>query len=108
MRSRSMSADTRTRPMASAKGFGPESVILNSIFQIDPQALEQVFQALEQRGLRTPVSNLVGFAQFLGQVATRVNTIETTVSTSYTDLATSGPTLTGLADGNYFVFHGCR
>jgi hypothetical protein len=40
-------------------------------------------------------------------VAPSINTAEGTSSTSYTDLATVGPVLTGLADGTYVVLFGC-
>lgn len=48
-----------------------------------------------------PVSQLIGFTGFTVQVATRVNTSETTTSATFTDLATTGPQLTGLPDGQY-------
>lgn len=53
-----------------------------------------------------PISQVFGFTQFTATPATSILTAETTVSTTYTDLATVGPTLTGLADGNYAIFFG--
>ena len=82
--------------------------VVSSVYNFTPQALEELAGWFEQRGLRTPISQIVGFKQFLGQTSTSVLTIETTTSTLYGDLATVGPTVSGLADGNYLVFHGCR
>jgi hypothetical protein len=88
--------------------YGPPKVVLSDIYQITPDALEQIALYIEQRGLRTPVSNIVGFQQFAAINATPVLTIESTASTTYTDLATTGPTLTGIANGNFLVLFGCR
>lgn len=54
-----------------------------------------------------PVSQLIGFSGFTVKVATRVNTSETTTSATFTDLATVGPQLTGLADGQYMFVAAC-
>ena len=52
------------------------------------------------------ISQVFGFEQFTAQSATPVLTEETTASVTYTDLATAGPTLTGLPDGQYVIFFG--
>jgi len=55
-----MSVDTRMRQMASAK-FGPPDEVVQSIFNVNPEALEQIAQFIEQRGLRIPVGQVVGY-----------------------------------------------
>jgi hypothetical protein len=87
--------------------FGPPPIVVDSIFNLHPEALEQICQYVEQRGLRTPVSQVVGFTQFVGHPATDVLTEESTSSTTYGDLATVGPSLNNLGDGKYLLFFGC-
>lgn len=55
-----------------------------------------------------PVSQMLGFVQTRAYVADPVPTQESTASSSYVQLSTVGPKLTGLADGSYVVFHGCE
>jgi hypothetical protein len=88
--------------------FGPPREVITSIYQMSPEALEQLAQWIETRGIRTPASQISGFQQFLAQSAPSVLTIESTTVTTYGDLATVGPSLTGLSDGNYIVLFGCR
>lgn len=58
-------------------------------------------------GLQIPVSQLSGFTSFAAQSnVVGTGATETTTSTSYTNLATVGPTLTGLPDGLYVVLFG--
>ena len=52
-------------------------------------------------GLQIPVSQLSGFSTFTAQFAPIIATVETTTSTSYVNLTTTGPQLTGLPDGQY-------
>lgn len=52
-----------------------------------------------------PISQVFGFTQFAANLAT-VNTFESTSSTTYTDLATVGPSLSNLPDGNYILLYG--
>jgi len=84
--------------------FGPARTIVSSIYEIDPTVLEQIAQWLEQRGIRTPISQVVGFQQFVAQTA-NVETQETTTSGSFVDLTTVGPQLT-LGAGQYVFFWG--
>ena len=82
---------------------------LNDIYtDISPQALGQLVDYITQSGIPVPVSQIVGFQQFTVQAASPVGveTNETTTSTSYTDLTTVGPQLTGLSDGKYLVMFG--
>jgi hypothetical protein len=55
-----------------------------------------------------PVNQLLGYVQTRAYVAEDIVTSEAQVSSSYDDLATVGPILTGMADGSYLVFHGCE
>ena len=47
-----------------------------------------------------------GFSRFTPNPADRIATSETTTSSSYANLATAGPTLTGLPSGRYVVMFG--
>lgn len=51
------------------------------------------------------ISQVFGFSQFTAQANT-VATDQTTSSATYTDLATVGPQISGLADGQYLVLFG--
>jgi hypothetical protein len=81
---------------------------IHSIFDFTAESLEQLAFWLEQRGLHIPVTQLLGYSQTTPKVATDVATAETTISAAYTDLATTGPSLTGLSDGVYQVSFGAR
>lgn len=87
------------------KNPGSGGAIINSIFDFSSEALGQLKLWLEQSGLNVGVNQVLGFSQFTPFVS-EVATEELTSSTSYTDLATAGPTLTGLSDGSYVVFFG--
>lgn len=54
-----------------------------------------------------PVYQLQGWAQFSGSYA-EVAASEAITSTSYTDLTTSGPSLTGLSPGIYLILFGAK
>jgi hypothetical protein len=56
-------------------------------------------------GFELPIGQIQGFAGFVFRGA-EVVTNETTASTSYVDLSTVGPELTGLEDGSYAAFFG--
>lgn len=58
-------------------------------------------------GSEIPISQISGFSGFTAQAATPVITSEGTTSTTFTNLATTGPELTGLADGQYVFIFGC-
>lgn len=52
-----------------------------------------------------PIGQVFGFSQYTAHTTPRVGSVdEATTSTSYADLATTGPTLDGLPDGKYLVF----
>lgn len=88
---------------ASSPGATPK---ITSIFDFSAEALGQLKVWLEQSGLNLPISQVVGFQQFTAEAATRINTSENTTSGTYADLATVGPSITGLADGKYVLFFG--
>lgn len=56
-------------------------------------------------GLLIPRSQIQGWSQFSANAA-QVTTGESTASTSYTNLATVGPELTGLSSGTYLILFG--
>lgn len=67
--------------------FGPPKQIVSSIYELAPEALEQLAQWLEQRGIRTPVSQIVGYQRerlitFVGSGIT-----QTIADSTETDLA---------------------
>jgi hypothetical protein len=98
---------TTTESIASPSGFGPHPVTVESIWNIAPEALEGIAQWIEQRGLRTPVSQVVGFQQF-NAIPVGVSAIEGTASATYVDLATVGPSLPTLGNGKYILFFGAK
>lgn len=76
---------------------------INNIYtDISPTALGQLVDYITQSGIPIPVTQIVGFTQFVSNRAV-VTTAESTTSGSYTDLATAGPTITNLSDGKYLV-----
>lgn len=79
---------------------------ITSIFDFSTEALGQMKLWLEQAGINIPIGQVTGFLQFAPSVATPVAAQEQTTSTTYTDLATAGPTLTGLPDGKYLILFG--
>lgn len=86
---------------------GPDKQIITSIYQFAPEALEQHAQWLEQRGLRTPVGQVVGFQQFLAGIK-EVLAYENSGSTTYVDLTTPGPTIDKLSAGRYLLLFGAQ
>lgn len=86
---------------------GAPNTILTSIYQCSPEFLSQLKLWIEQAGIAIPVNQLVGFSGFQAQQAA-VNTSEGTTSLTYTDLATVGPSLTGLRPGSYVFLYGAQ
>jgi hypothetical protein len=67
--------------------FGPHQEIISSVYEISPDALEQIAQSIEQRGIRTPVSQIVGYKADLA--ATRISQslgLQTIPNTTQTNL----------------------
>lgn len=84
---------------------------INNIFDLDPLALEQIAQWIEQRGISIPLSQVTGYQQAIqsaafvtasGSEQSSEISFSNTTYTSY-----SGPTISGLADGSYFLIYGC-
>jgi hypothetical protein len=90
-------------PTLSPPGGTPK---ITSIFDFSAEALGQLRLWLEQNPPSVPISSVLGFQQFTAQSATKISTNEATNSTTYTDLATTGPEITGLPDGKYVIFFG--
>lgn len=80
--------------------------ILTRFDQIDPQVLQDLATWIGQSNLNIPITSVLGFSQFTAQNAPFIVTAETTASGAYTDLATVGPTLTGLPGGMYLIMFG--
>ena len=53
--------------VASRPQFGPHPITVESGWNISQQAMEDIAQYIEQRGIRTPVSQVVGFQQFVAE-----------------------------------------
>jgi len=80
--------------------------IVKDIFGVSADFLGQFRTWLEQNPPAIPVSQIVGFSQFTAQ-ANSVATRESTISTTYVNLTTAGPSLSGLPDGQYLFLFGC-
>lgn len=81
--------------------------LTNILKDCSAEFLGQLRTWLEQNPPAIPVTQILGFSQFTAQADRVSNTAsESTVSTTYTDLATVGPRLTGLPDGKYLVVFG--
>lgn len=80
---------------------------IDSIFDVSAKFLAEFRLWLEQNPPAIGIKNILGFSQFTAQAASPVATQETTSSTAYVDLATVGPTLTNLPDGQYIIVFGC-
>lgn len=62
--------------------FGPPSHVITAGNQISDQAFEEIAQRIEQRGIRTPIANVVGYAQERNTtcVVNRVSSAQTTAT----------------------------
>lgn len=81
---------------------------ITSIFDFSPQALGELQLWLSQNPPSIPITQIIGFQNFTAVVAPTIQggTHESTTSSTFTTLATAGPTLTGLSPGKYLVFFG--
>lgn len=93
-------------PIGSSPDTGHHRI--NSIYDFSDQALGELKLWLEGVGLSTPISLVRGFQQFTAQTTARIGigAAETTSSATYTDLATVGPQLTNIPDGQYLILFG--
>lgn len=103
--------------MADTPDLGPHTPIISSIYEFTQQALEELSQWIEGRGLRTPVGNIVGYqADRLAARLTRTTTqsindvTETALQWDSVDFDTSkmfdsgaNTKLTAAIDGIYYV-----
>jgi hypothetical protein len=95
---------SNTAGFADFKAPGQKPLV-NSIFDFSNEALGELRLWLEQNPPATPVTSILGFSQFTAQTAvTAAN--QTRTSSTYADLATVGPAVTGLSPGNYLVLWG--
>jgi hypothetical protein len=69
---------------------------------IPDELMSYIVDYIQASNLNISIGRVFGFSGFTANVAT-VATLEGTPSTSYTDLATVGPTIDGLANGRYVV-----
>jgi hypothetical protein len=86
--------------------FGAPKQIIRSLDEIAPDVLEQIAQSIEQRGIKIPLANILGFPLTSPRTsggATYGGTPFTTNSTAYSSLV-GAPTLTNLRAGQYVVF----
>jgi hypothetical protein len=81
---------------------GQKPVITSLMKDFTAEALEQLRFWLEQNPPAVPIQQVLGFSQFLAQ-RVFVSAFETTTSTSFTNLTTAGPSITGLSDGKYLI-----
>ena len=89
--------------MGERNEFGAPRTVLRSIDEIDPLALEAIAQWIEQRGLKTPVGQVVGYSptRFKTHSLGTGGTLQTTTSTSWVDVGET-PAV-GLPPGSYFI-----
>src|SRR3990167_8443773 len=78
---------------------------LTHALRLPKDTIGYLVERIAMDGLQIPVSQLSGFTSFTAQAA-EIVTEETTTSLTYTDLATVGPTKTGLPDGLYLLIYG--
>lgn len=88
----------------SAPEFGPPAKVLHSLEQITPETLESLAQWIEQRGLKTPISQVVGYQQIKAFTSLfSTNAAVTTVSNAWTNTGLGGSS-TGVRSGQYLLF----
>ena len=81
-------------------------VVKSLLKDFSAEALGELRTWLEQNPPAITIQSIVGYSQTTPQSATDVVPNETTTSLTFTDLATAGPTLTNLPDGNYLFIWG--
>lgn len=83
-----------------------EKVFRNEIL-VPGEFVTWMMDQFSLRGFEIPITQVLGFASTTATAAS-VATAETTASTSYVDLTTTGPSLAGLGSGLYLVIHSCK
>lgn len=67
-----------------------------------------ILDYIQTSRLQIPIGQVFGFTQFTAQQdVVGLGSAESTSSATYVDLATVGPSLTGLPDGQYIIIFGC-
>ena len=84
-----------------------ENKVVTKLSQISDSVIGELALYLAQVGMRIPITQVDGFSGFAAKVAT-VTTDQTTSSTTYVDLTTVGPTVSGLAKGRYVLLYGAQ
>ncbi len=79
---------------------------LTSIFQVNPVALKELANWIEQAGVAIPVNQIVGFSSYQVQLSKETPNASATIGTTYQDIFT-GPKLSGLRPGKYIFLFGC-
>lgn len=82
--------------------------LLTNIYQCSPEFLGQLKLWIEQAGIAIPINQILGFSGFQAQQAPTVHEYQAYFSTSYGDLSTVGPSLSGLRPGKYVFLFGCQ
>jgi len=59
--------------------YGPPRIVLRSVYEVAPEALEQIAQWLDQRGMRVPIGQVVG-ATALTRISQGTGSPETVVA----------------------------
>jgi hypothetical protein len=77
----------------------------------DPLGYEEEFKGwipewITTAGIDVPIGQVIGFSQYVARAASPVVPTEGTTSAAYTNLATTGPELTDLPDGQYLILFG--
>lgn len=77
---------------------------------IPEKFMAYVVDFIQTSNLMIPIGQIFGFSQFMFQAAPTVGTNESTAAVypSFVDLATVGPTLSGIPNGNYVFLFGCQ
>lgn len=83
--------------------LGPHKEIISSVYEIAPNVIEDLAQLIEQRGLRTPLSNIVGAAQVQPYALAFQSGGATTVSTTFTNTGLGGGVTNKLRAGQHLV-----
>ncbi|HEX7071475.1 MAG TPA: hypothetical protein VF190_11745 [Rhodothermales bacterium] len=100
--------DQQTNQFTIAHAPGDTAVpVVKNIFGVSADFLGELKTWLEQNPPAIPITSVLGFSQFVGNFGV-VSTAQTTASTSYTNLSTVGPTISGLSDGKYLVLWASR
>lgn len=91
--------------------LSPEELQLQQRLFSAPETLPDAFKSwvvnyIAVNGSPIPPSQVLGLRSSRA-VQSQILTSESTASTTYTDLATVGPTISGLSDGTYLLTFGC-